>query len=76
MKDRRVEPRLLCADLVEVKWTQSSRAEVVNLDDISVSGACLLGSSKIATGSEVLITYIEGQLPESFGIALRLVRNT
>jgi hypothetical protein len=63
MRNRRVEPRFLCADLVEVKWAQSRRAEIVNLDDISLSGACLLSSSKIPSGSEVLMTYTEGQLP-------------
>jgi hypothetical protein len=61
MKDRRIEPRFLCAELVQVEW--AARTEVVNLDDISISGACLLSSSRIPAGSAVLMTYTEGQLP-------------
>lgn len=44
MQERRAEPRMLCADLIEVCWTdqsgQSHRA-LANLEDISHSGACL-----------------------------------
>jgi hypothetical protein len=44
MQDRRAEPRLLCADLIRVHWTDQSgrqREAVANLEDISHSGACL-----------------------------------
>ena len=44
MKERRVEPRLLCADLVEVEWTDAGgkrRRGVANLEDISATGVCL-----------------------------------
>ena len=42
--DRRIEPRLLCADLVDVQWKDQTgrvRRSVANLEDISLSGACL-----------------------------------
>src|SRR5260370_4926988 len=44
MLDRRVETRLLCADLVDAQWkdpTGRLRRSVPNLEDISLSGACL-----------------------------------
>jgi hypothetical protein len=44
MLERRVEPRLLCADLMDVQWTDKSgrrRKAVANLEDISLSGMCL-----------------------------------
>ncbi len=44
MIDRRVEARLLCADLINVHWKDKSgrnRTALANLEDISTSGACL-----------------------------------
>jgi len=41
MLDRRAEPRLLCADVVEIEWTDKSGRTchcAVHLDDISQSG--------------------------------------
>jgi hypothetical protein len=42
--ERRLEPRLLCADLIDVRWKDkrgSLRRAVANLEDISLSGMCL-----------------------------------
>ncbi len=44
MRERRAEPRLLCADLIDVHWVDQSgrqRHQVANLEDISHAGACL-----------------------------------
>ena len=44
MVDRRAETRMLCADLVKVRWTDRlgrNRKAVANLEDISFSGVCL-----------------------------------
>ena len=44
MEDRRFEPRLLCADLIDVWWVDHSGRKhkgLANLEDISNSGACL-----------------------------------
>ncbi|MCS7315627.1 MAG: PilZ domain-containing protein [Bryobacterales bacterium] len=44
MQERRAEPRMLCADLIQVRWTDESGRQheaVANLEDISLSGACL-----------------------------------
>jgi hypothetical protein len=44
MLDRRLETRMLCADLIDVHWQDPSghtRTALANLEDISLSGACL-----------------------------------
>jgi len=65
MQDRRSEPRLLCADLVEVEWKDKSgrsRRSVANLEDISLSGACLQLDTAIPLHTKVIITYANGTL--------------
>src|SRR5690348_15455415 len=44
MDERRIEPRMLCAELVELRWRDKhgfERRDMANLEDISLSGACL-----------------------------------
>jgi hypothetical protein len=44
MQEKRFQHRMLCADLVNVHWTDEdghTRRAVANLEDISLSGACL-----------------------------------
>ena len=65
MLDRRVEPRMLCADLVDVQWKDQSgrtRHIVANLEDISLSGACLQVDKPIQLNSTVRVTYPNGEL--------------
>src|SRR5579864_3744361 len=65
MLDRRVEPRMLCADLVDVQWkdkTGRTRRGVANLEDISLSGACLQFDQPIALQTPLRITYPKGVL--------------
>ena len=65
MLDRRSEPRLLCADLVDVSWKDSNgrtRRSVANLEDISISGACILVDTPVPLGSMVRISYPHGNL--------------
>ena len=65
MKERRSEPRLLCADLVEIDWkddTGRKRRFMANLEDISLSGACLQLESSIPLESNVRIRYSGGDL--------------
>ena len=49
MQERRVDPRMLCADLVDVRWKEKGRTQylVANLEDISTSGAGLQVDSAI-----------------------------
>jgi hypothetical protein len=44
MEERRTEGRMLCADMIEVSWTEHSgkcQTATALLEDISPSGACL-----------------------------------
>ena len=65
MMDRRVEHRLLCADLVDVQWKDQTgrvRRSVANLEDISLSGACLQVERPVPLGTPYRITYPKGVL--------------
>src|ERR1700689_1917333 len=65
MLDRRVEPRMLCADLVDIRWRDQSgrlRRGVANLEDISISGACLQMDRPVALGTIFQISYPNGEL--------------
>jgi hypothetical protein len=65
MQDRRIEPRLLCADMVEIRWkdkTGKTRRAVANLEDISISGACLQLESAVPLNAKVQIGYAKGEL--------------
>lgn len=65
MHDRRIQPRMLCADLVNIQWTDDSgrtRRAVANLEDISLSGACLQLDQPIPLKSMLRISYPKGQL--------------
>jgi len=65
MMNRRIEPRMLCADLVDVQWKDQNgrtRRGVANLEDISLSGACLQVDRPLALGTELHITYPNGEL--------------
>ena len=56
---------MLCADLVDVKWkdqTGRTRRGVANLEDISLSGACLQVDRPVVLGTTLLIGYPSGEL--------------
>lgn len=64
MIDRRSEPRMLCADLVDVRWKDQNgrtRRAVANLEDISLSGACLQLETKVPVGAPMRISYDQGE---------------
>lgn len=63
MIERRAEPRILCADLVEVAWKDTTgrrRRSVANLEDISQSGACIQVDMPIPNGTEVKLSFPRG----------------
>src|SRR5919112_1486503 len=65
MHNRRAEPRMLCADLVDVQWKDKNgriRRVVANLEDISLSGACLQVDSPIPINTTLRINYPKGEL--------------
>ncbi len=55
---------MMCADLVEVRWKDKSgrsKKAVANLEDISLSGACLQVDIPIPRDTMVRITYPKGE---------------
>jgi hypothetical protein len=65
MEERRIDPRLLCAELVEVIWTDEAGRQcrrVANLEDISLCGACVQVESPVPNGTSVSMHYGDGQL--------------
>ena len=65
MLDRRIEPRMLCADIVDVQWKDQggrTRRGVANLEDISLSGACLQVDRPVPLGTSFRISYPSGEL--------------
>ncbi len=65
MNERRENDRLLCADLVQVIWTDESDREhrrVANLEDISASGICIQMECSLPVGTEIKVRYSDGQL--------------
>lgn len=64
MQERRIEPRLLCADLVQVTWKDASGqncAMLANLEDISESGACLQMEGQVSLNTQVRIICPNGE---------------
>lgn len=65
MLDRRIETRMLCADLVDFQWKDANgrkKRGVANLEDISLSGACLQVDRPVPLGSPIHISYPSGEL--------------
>jgi PilZ domain len=65
MFDRRLETRMLCAEMVDVQWKDKSgrtRKGVANLEDISLSGACLQFDQPVPLHSDLRISYPKGEL--------------
>ncbi len=65
MAERRVQFRLICADLVNIGWTDKSgqaRRAVGNLEDISLSGACVQVELPVPIGTAIRIDHSSGIL--------------
>ena len=65
MDERRIEPRMLCAELVELRWRDKhgfERREMAHLEDISLSGACLQAEKPFVRGTALTIHYGNGEL--------------
>ena len=65
MQNRRAEPRMLCADLVDVQWSDRGgkvRRTIANLEDISISGACVQVDKPIPLQTTLRISYPKGEL--------------
>lgn len=56
MSERRIEPRMMCADMVEVFWKDhvgKRRSAMALLEDIARSGACLQLEAPVPAGAVV-----------------------
>jgi hypothetical protein len=65
MYDRRIEPRMLCAELVELRWRDKqgfARCDMAHLEDISLSGASLQAEKPLLRGTALTIHYGNGEL--------------
>lgn len=63
MQNRRVDPRMLCADLVKIEWRDKNGLDhtvVANLEDISSTGACLQLEEDVPLQSAVTMTHEKG----------------
>jgi hypothetical protein len=64
MKEKRRDKRLLCAELVQVKFrAESGRQQhrVANLEDISTTGLCLQSETRIPDDTKVIVNYGGGE---------------
>jgi len=62
MAEKRIEPRLMCADLVDIEWRDSKgrvQSAVANLEDISPMGAGLQVENEIPLRTIVRMTVME-----------------
>jgi hypothetical protein len=65
MEERRTDPRMLCAELVQVAWNDAAghqRRRVANLEDISLTGICLQMESLVPEGTLLSMHYGDGEL--------------
>ncbi|MGH9719777.1 MAG: PilZ domain-containing protein [Bryobacteraceae bacterium] len=65
MLQERSETRMLCADIVNVRWKDRAghpRKSTAILEDISSSGACLQFDSPLQEGTMIRILYPKGYL--------------
>lgn len=65
MLKERSEPRMLCADLVNVRWKDKSgrgRKATAILEDISPRGACLQLDIPVPVSTSVRVSHAKGQL--------------
>jgi len=63
MKDRRHDNRNMCADLLKLCWTVKgdNRSELVSIEDISATGACLRVELPIPLDTPVALHHPKGQ---------------
>ena len=64
MKDRRSEPRFMCADLVTVciQDAAGAREVIANLEDISASGACIQLETAAPEGADTELMCVQCRL--------------
>ena len=64
--EQRIDPRMMCAELVEVHWNDKAgrrHRDVANLEDISLSGACVQLEEPMQTGTRITVNHGDGEMP-------------
>jgi PilZ domain len=64
--EQRIDPRMMCAELVEVHWNDKAgrlHRDIANLEDISLSGACVQLETHVQKGTRVTVNYGDGEMP-------------
>jgi hypothetical protein len=64
MLEKRRDPRMMCAELVDITWRdEAGRAhrDIANLEDISQSGICVQLDHDIPIGTRVAVRYGKGK---------------
>jgi len=64
--EQRIDPRMMCAELVEVQWNDKAghlHRDVANLEDISLSGACVQLETPLQKGTRITVKYGDGEMP-------------
>ena len=63
MKQRREKNRNMCAELLTIRWSEDGRVrdEMVTLEDISATGACLHMELSIPPETDVSLHYPGGE---------------
>ena len=65
MNERRADPRLLCADMVEIEWRDScgrERHATALLEDIAIHGACLQLDKALPIETRLTIQHPKGEM--------------
>lgn len=65
MRERRSETRMLCADMLEVRWTNPAgrqQCQTALLEDISASGACIQVEAPLPPGVECRLRFRKSAL--------------
>jgi len=63
--EQRIDPRMMCAELVEVRWNDRAgrlHRDVANLEDISLSGACVQLETPVQKGTRITVNYGDGEM--------------
>jgi hypothetical protein len=64
MQERRSQPRMLCADLVKIHFRDQlgrQRTKVANLEDISLTGACIQLDDPLPKETSLRIAHPKGE---------------
>jgi hypothetical protein len=62
----------MCAELVEAHWNDKAGrlpGDAANLEDISLSGACVQLETPVEKGTRITVNYGDGEMPATSALA-------